>query len=355
MRWARYVRTVGDDPCADLWGELAQEPLLVVLGGGFDPRVPRALARVVGAAKAPVDVVRLGWNDDATDPDMREAASANRREVDALVAAGHGHVFEQPFPTVHARRSAGANISRAFHEAGHLDRYRRVLVDVSGLPRSIFFPLIRGLLQAAGAGWDGNLHVVACDSPEADRAVLEEGAEAAGPLGGFAGPPDDEPWAATVWVPVLGEGKGEQLAAVLEAIEPLDEVVPVLPFPAANPRRGDDLVIEHRELLVDRLAVEPRNYLYAAESNPFDVYRAITQLHDRYQLALRPLGAAKFVLSTHSSKLLSIGVLLVASELGLQVMHVSPSRYGLRADADPGALRNAGVLVDLWLTGDPYR
>jgi len=355
MRWERYVRTIGDDRFADLWNDLAGEPLLVVLGGGFDPRVPRALERILGVAKAPVDVVRLGLSDDATDPAMQHIAAANRDEVDQLVRAGGGTVYEQPFPDVHARRSAGANISRAFHESSHLDRYNQVVVDVSGLPRSVFFPLIRGLLQTAGAGWHGDLHVVACESPDADEAVVEEGAEAAGPLGGFAGPADDEPWAATVWVPVLGEGKGEQLASVLEAIEPLDEVVPVLPFPAANPRRGDDLVLEHRELLIDRLAVEPRNYLYAAESNPFDLYRAITQLHDHYQLALRPLGAAKFVLSAHASKLLSIGVLLVAYELGLQVMHVSPSRYGLRADTDVAQLRGSGELVDLWLAGEPYR
>jgi hypothetical protein len=355
MRWERYVRTVGDDQVVDLWAQFTGEPLLVVIGGGFDPRVPRALARLIEVAKGPVDVARLGLNDEATDPAMQDVAAANRQEVDELVATVGGQVYDQSFPSVHARRSAGANVSRAFHEAGYLDRYQRVVVDVSGLPRSIFFPFIRGLLQSTGAGWSGDLHVAACDSPEGDLAVLEEGAEAAGALGGFAGPPDDEPWAATVWVPVLGEGAGEQLAAVLEAIEPLDEVVPVVPFPAANPRRGDDLLLEHRELLIDRIAVEPRNLLYASESNPFDLYRSITQLYEHHRFVLRPLGAPKFILSTHSSKLLSIGVLLAAYELGLQVMHVSPSRYGLRADADPAALRSAGQLVDLWLAGEPYR
>ena len=108
-----------------------------------------------------------------------------------------------------------------------------------------------------------------CENPEADHAVFEEGADAAGPLGGFGGPTLEEPWAATVWMPVLGEGKLEQLNALLEAIGP-DEVIPVLPFPARDPRRSDDLLLEYRELLIDRLGIDPRNLPYAAEWNPFD-------------------------------------------------------------------------------------
>lgn len=36
-------------------------------------------------------------------------------------------------------------------------------------------------------------------------------------------------------------------------------------------------------------------------------------------------------------------------------MHVSPSRYGIRADVDLEALAPAAQVTDLWLTGVPYR
>jgi len=37
---------------------------------------------------------------------------------------------------------------------------------------------------------------------------------------------------------------------------PPDEICPVLPFPALNPRRGDNLVLEYRDLLFDRLRID---------------------------------------------------------------------------------------------------
>jgi len=355
MRWSRYVSATGDDSFRDLWRELGSKPTLVVLGGGFDPRVPKALAVLAEVATAPLSIVRLDIDggEDA-DAEMLEFANASRAAVDAIAKSVGASITEQEFPDVHARRSAGITMSRAFHEAGYMNGVKQVVIDISGLPRSVYFPFIRGLLLAADDDWAGNVHVVASDSSDIDAAIIEEGAEDPRALGGFAGQTREIEWAATVWVPVLGEGMTQQLSALLEAISP-DEVVPVLPFPARNPRRGDDLLLEHRELLLDRLLVEPRNYLYAAESNPFDLYRAITELRDRYQESLRPLGAARFVLSTHSSKLLSIGVLLAAHEMGLEVMHVSPSRYGVRRDVNLAALAEQCTPTDLWLAGDAYR
>lgn len=354
MRWMHYFTTCGDDQIAELWSELSQTPTLLLVGGGFDPRVTRSLRCLAPAAQHPIDVVKIGLTGDGGDARMAQLAADNHTEIEALVAAIGGRVYELPAADVSAPRSAGLSTSRAFHEAGFLARYDQLVVDISGLPRAVYFPLIRGILTVVENGeWDGDLHVFACDSQLADRALIQEGAEAPGPLGGFAGPAEQLDWAATVWVPVLGEQIGEQLSVLLDAIKP-DEVVPVLPFPSENPRRADDLVLEHRELL-DALVVEPRNFLYAAESNPFDLYRAVTDLHHRYQASLRPLGAARFVLSTHSSRLLSIGVLLAAHEIGLQVMHVTPSRYGLRLDSDPAQLASDAQLTDLWLTGRPYR
>lgn len=355
MRWSRYVKVSGDVAFRDMWAELGSRPTLFVLGGGFDPRVPRALTLLAEVASARLSIVRLDIDggEDA-EPEMLQLADRNRMAVDAVGKAVGANVSEQSFPDVYARRSAGITMSRAFHEAGYTEGFDQIVIDISGLPRSVYFPFIRGLLLTADDAWGGNVHVVASDSSEIDAAIIEEGAEDPSALGGFAGSTQDIEWAATVWVPVLGEGMTQQLNALLEVIAP-DEVVPVLPFPARNPRRGDDLLLEHRELLMDRLLVEPRNYLYAAESNPFDVYRAITNLRDHYQESLRPLGAARFVLSTHSSKLLSIGVLLAAHEMGLEVMHVSPSRYGLQRNVDLAALAERCIPTDLWLAGDPYR
>lgn len=355
MNWENYVLTRGEESFTKFWSELEASGVLVVIGNGFDPRIPR-IVRVLGSAIGEnAHVLRLDVDGgESVEENMREFAAINRAQVDGIVEEFSGTITEQAFPDVSAQRSAGLLISREFQDGGYLERFSHIVIDISGLPRSVFFPLIRGVLQRSNEGWAGNLHVVAIDSSEVDSSIIEEGAESPNPLGGFAGPPDGTDWAATIWVPVLGEGIGQQLDSLLASIDP-DEVVPVLPFPAANPRRGDDIILEHHQILNSVLTVEPRNYLHASESNPFDLYRGISNLYDRYQDSLAPLGMAEFVLSTHSSKLLSIGVLLAAFELSIRVMHVSPSRYQMVDGVDFEVLGKLGSLTDLWLTGDPYR
>ena len=129
-------------------------------------------------------------------------------------------------------------------------------------------------------------------------------------------------------MPVLGEGESARLDRLNEDLRAA-EICPVLPLPAANPRRADNLIKEYRQLLIETDLVEVRNFIYAAESNPFDLYKTVSELNSDYAEALRPLGTTRMVLSAHSSKLLSVGVLLTAFEHGLEVRHASPSVYGV--------------------------
>ncbi len=155
---------------------------------------------------------------------------------------------------------------------------------------------------------------------------------------------------------MLGEGQAAQLERVHDLVHP-DEVCPVIPFPAANPRRGDDLVLEYREFLFDRLRVEPRNIVHASERNPFQVYRQLRSTILRYRDALQPLGDCKTVLSALTTKLLSIGPLLVAYELtsakvDVAIAHVEVQGYVL--DDSATADETPTELVELWLAGDCY-
>ncbi|MBC7173648.1 MAG: hypothetical protein H5U40_14505 [Polyangiaceae bacterium] len=116
-------------------------------------------------------------------------------------------------------------------------------------------------------------------------------------------------------------------------------------------------MIEYRELLFDQLRVEPRNIIYAAESNPFEVYRQIMRSILHYDRALKPLGGCKVALSAMSSKLASIGVLLAAYELGRRepkvtvgVAHVESQGYRV----DQEAAGPAPTLFTMWLSGECY-
>lgn len=319
---------INDAAFEEVWSRPRDEPVLFVAGSGFDPRALVVLERLAAVTSRRIDGLVIELPEDATDLAVRPLAQANRARIEQVVKASDGQVRVQTLPEYHDARSLGRLISRNFQESGTLDGYVEVILEISAMPRSIFFPLIRGVLQrahlgsAAGGHWSGDLHVAVCENPEADESILEEGTTAMAPIGGFAQTRSEHP-ATTIWVPVLGERASARVKVLYDELEP-DETCPVLPWPARDPRRGDRLMLEYRRLLFEEIRLEPRNVIYAAERNPFDLYRTLGALHERYLQSLSPLGSVGMVLSSHSSKLLSVGVLLTAYEHSLIVQHVSP-------------------------------
>jgi len=354
--WAHPL-LLDDSSFDEAWARPRDLPLLFVCGSGFDPRAVATLHRLRSATGRQIDGWMIELPEDATDLDVRPLAEANHAEIEELITGTGGQLRRQPLPKFNDSRSLGRLISRHFQEAAVLDAYTEVMLEISAMPRSVFFPLVRGVLQRAHvpAGddrhWEGDLHVAVCENPEVDGHVLEEGTTAMAPIGGFAGGRGERP-TTTIWVPVLGERASTRVKALSDELEP-DETFPVLPWPARDPRRGDRLMLEYRRLLFEDIRLEPRNVIHAAERNPFDLYRTLGALQERYSASLRPLGPVGMVLSSHSSKLLSVGVLLAAYEHNLIVQHVSPGRYGLHDGAE--ALRDHDEIYDLWLTGEPYR
>lgn len=340
----------------DAWARPGEEPILFVCGSGFDPRAVAVLDRLRRATARRIDGWMIELPEGATDLDVRPLAEDNRAEIERLIIGGGGVLHQQRLPEFNDSRSLGRLISRHFQESEVLDAYTEVMLEISALPRSVFFPLTRGVLERAhlppvdARRWCGDLHVAVCENPEVDEHILEEGTTAMAPIGGF-GSTKSNPPRTKIWVPVLGERALARVKALHEELQP-HEICPVLPWPARDPRRGDRLMLEYRRLLFEEIRLEPRNVIHAAERNPFDLYRTLGALHKRYSDSLHPLGTVGTILSSHSSKLLSVGVLLTAYEHNLVVQHVSPDRYGLRDALDD--LRGHDEIYDLWLTGEPY-
>jgi hypothetical protein len=350
LRWESGFAAFGADEVATLWRERVIPSALMVVGAGFDPRAPVAYECIAAECKSPVDLMRL-LLPLPTDPATSGLAESAKERINAAASAAKAKIIE--FGKLDAEHSTGMKIARSFFEAAEFMAYNEVIVDVSAMPRSVFFPLIRGLIELYDSGeWDGQLHVVACDNPRIDALVTGEGVETPSALPGFSdhSATDAE---TRIWVPVLGEGEEARLEALDDDIRAA-EICPVLPFPAADPRRADNLILEYRALLIETMGVELRNFIHAAESNPFDLYRILSALNADYAATLKPLGEARMVLSAHSSKLLSLGVLLAAFEQGLEVRHAGPSLYTIRDSPSVPALAEHDFIVDLWLTGAPY-
>jgi hypothetical protein len=341
------------DRVGEVWATRDESRVLLVGGAGFDPRGPIAYECISSACPNPVDIVQVRMEPIPTSASTADLATAARARLEARAAATGGKITDHEVADGFAS-SMALMLARDFFAANLIDAYDEVIVDVSAMPRSVFFPLIRGVLEKCDAGeWLGDFHVVACDNPQLDALVTGDGVEAPTALPGFGDRAPLTEGGTLIWVPVLGEGETARVAALNEDVS-AKEVCPVLPFPSADPRRPDDLLAEYRELLFDRMGVEPGNFIYAAESNPFDLYRTVSRLNARYAEDLKPLGETSMILSAHSSKLLSVGVLLTAYEQGLEVRHASPSLYTLEKPELAIALAGSSLLVDLWLTGEPY-
>jgi hypothetical protein len=157
-----------------------------------------------------------------------------------------------------------------------------------------------------------------------------------------------------IWIPVLGEGRLAHLNSIYEAIK-ANEVCPVLPSPARNPRRGDNIIGEYRAFLFDSLGVEPREVMYASEFNPIDVYRQVRRATIHYHEVLKLVGGCRVALSAQCSKLMSLGVLLVAYELKSSdikpgIVHAECETYVLPEGMEPKI-----EMVGLWLAGECYQ
>jgi hypothetical protein len=350
-RWETGCMATGEKQVSALWSARTEGRTLMIVGAGFDPRAPVAYEMIAAACPHPVDVLAISLDALRTDPATAQLAIDGRQRIQAAADA-HGATVSEHGSGGNAS-STGMQIARDVFASRRTDGYDEVILDISALPRSVFFPLLRGLLaKAHDEGWDGELHVVACDNPAIDRLVAGDGADSPEALPGFSDPNPPEGPVTTIWVPVLGEGETHRVDKLREAI-PAQEVCPVLPFPSKNPRRADDILREYRDLL-EAVAVEPRNVIYASESNPFDLYRTLSKLNTVYEESLCPLGETRMVLSAHSSKLLSVGVLLTAYENKLEVRHVSPDKYTLEHPELLAKLAAHDLVVDLWLTGEPY-
>lgn len=371
-RWHNYVMESGSR-LATFWQTRlrATRHVLFMLGKGFDPRMCFGLQLLLNAGgTGKRDIIAVEFDEGAFSPSRayQPLVQENWTVLQSLVA-GKGSLLTRPLKmwSDDGRRIGSRSAAGLFGSLRDFEGYTDIVLDISALPRGIYFPLIAKILylldQGAtdGEGNKPNLHVVVAEDGILDRRIRDEGVDdTATYVHPFGGGLEMEATAdhPKVWIPVLGERQATQLSRVYDLVVP-DEIAPVLPSPSVNPRRSDDLLLEYRELLFDRLRVEPSNFIFASERNPFEVYRQIRKAVLHYRDALQPLGGCKAVLSALSTKLLSVGALLVAYELkqakvDLGIAHVECQGYVMEATTEGHGSNTQSELFSLWLWGECY-
>lgn len=306
------------------------------------------------------DVLGLDFREGPRSPSLNHEPLVEQNWTSVVESVGsRGTVSVRPveFWSSEGRRISSQSARDLFDSDESFKPYTDVVVDISSMPRSVYFPLIARMLYLIDHPVESrktplNLHVLVAEDPALDASIQEEGIdEKAEFMASFSGGFDEEAvQTPKVWLPMLGERRQTQFDRIHDRVKP-DEICPVLPSPSRDPRRADDIVIEYHERLFDQHRLDGRAFIYASEQNPFEVYRQLRRALQRYEEVFGLLGGCRVAISPLSSKLMSLGALLVAYELkerghGVGIAHIESQGYALTENTPEAEL------FGLWLAGE---
>src|SRR5207247_654437 len=97
-----------------------------------------------------------------------------------VAGKGQSTTHKIAFRTPDGRRVGARNAANVFKDESRLAAFSDIVIDISAMPRSVYFPLVARLLyfhdqlkqkqQPAP-----NIHVVVAEDPELDSRIREEG------------------------------------------------------------------------------------------------------------------------------------------------------------------------------------
>lgn len=232
----------------------------------------------------------------------------------------------------------GRNACMQVHQWLRAKAYTDVVIDATGMSRCTAFPIVKQLFQRSRET-SIRVHLLVADSNQALSNVESVSSDRGGWMHGFPGETETDEYAKALklWVVQLSEKAGASLQTMFRELDSPEEVCPVLPFPALNPRRADELLFEHREYWQREWFESPLNFIRAHESDPMDVFHSIVRLHTTRVEALTGSGLlSQTVLSPVGRRLPGIGMLLAALSFELPIFYLETVGYHVHGDLVPG-------------------
>ena len=362
-RWTKYYL---NRDFSGFWRRRLTKPdaTVCIIGGiGFDPRSLTAIELLAGCrSTTPIDCVTLNLRPPSSQlsESYSKLEALTDKNIGRLKSIANVNIISEEEISLRdaeghlvGGRNAAKILSGLFSA---ITNHRDIIIDISGLPRTIFYPLIAYLCQQSDIGKIRNLHVVVTQNSALDGCI--RGGEYGNPdyLYGFR--PTSSGDLKLVWLPAISSSESSRLEKIHNQIErECAEICPILPFPAKNLRRADEIIMQMRSILFERMLVSENNLLLCDEQSPFDIYRKILEVDDYYKTtlsALDGLGDITTVVSPLASKMLSLGMLLAAIERKLPVSYTEAGSYQIDGDLSVVSIEDAGSPVEIWLTGEPY-
>lgn len=372
-RWNPYV-LLQNEGVKELWSQHLDNPnrkVLFILGKGFDVRMNLGIKSLIEKCPS-VDLeclmIEIDEGKDSSSHGLKDLVEENVAEITSLL---EGKVIKKKNLQMWSLKGkkkvkiGDREASNLIETYADIENYTDIIVDISALPRGVYFSLIGKLLTLIDNFSNNSINLFICiaENAEIDSLTKEKVTEGdVNYLHGFRGGIEitsemDKP---LVWFPVLGEEKlghvRRAFGKITETKNRLYEICPTFPFPSKDPRRSDAILIEYHELLFDELLIEPQNIMYISERNPFEAYIQLSDAIKNYKKSLAIINGCKAAISNFSSKLLSIGTLLAAYENreDIGVLNVDSQGYDYVDKNEVKKLKLESELFVTWLTGEPY-
>lgn len=358
-RWNDYVMFGGETEVLNFFKHYYQDRkghLLFIIGKGFDPRMNNML-RLFLKTELSINLTCLLVDfPSSEESEYQEFIDRNIKEFENL-AVGHFDV-----ESISANFSEGSTkgnlLLRKKLETISFNDYSDVILDVSSLPKAVYFNIVKYVYDNVTDDHHTNVFVAASENVKIDESIQEARGDEVEPIIGFRAD-----WDRTstmnknrVMICLLGEGKQDVLS-YLFAKDNVSDVYPVLPFPSDNPRRNDDLLLEYSRFLNKEFRVEPQNIIYAHESNPFELYRILSRFKREYGATLQLIPEeVVYHVAILTSKLLSIGALLFGLENPEDVLiyNISAVDYTINNKENLFKLNGDSKPFLMWIKGEAY-
>ena len=366
LRWDPYIFFKKDE-CNDFFKKHfkkngTNKKILFVLGLGFDPRMNfgiRVLSEAISQIKIEIALIKFGQEKNSHSKKYERFICKNLEQLKSIQ-----NVVINEIHLIKFGKKREIEVTNFFTEY-LVCRFTDIFLDISSLPRDIYFSTagkILSIIDNVNKGHPINFFIVTTENAKIDEMIRQVGINTDSEYQyGFGGQielvSNSSP---KIWFPITGEGKTDQFRSAYKSIKP-HEICPVLPFPSKDLRRSDEIYKENHDLFFNELQIESQNIMYVPEQNPFEAYRRIIKGSYNYNKALTELGGCKIIISSFSSKLLSVGALLAGYEfrdkkkLSISILNVNSLDYEIENENELEELGKDNELFVNWVTGLPYQ
>lgn len=330
---------------------------LLISGLGFDPRSMQA-ANILYQEGIPARIIPIIFSVASADSLNTTLSKAMNNNLELLreynKVADPIEPIEFDMFDIQNRPIGGRRVVQGLYDVREfLDGENDIILDIGGLPRVLFAPIISYLVNEQRSLNFSNLHVASLPEELIDKEIASDQILEPSFLYGFNRPSMDDN--RFVWVPIIGKNDPIRLRNIYNYIEnSCIEICPILSFRSNNPRKIDDLLYNLQDLLFEEIRTGNNNIIYSGHTSPFFIYREIIKLSDYYIKLLSDLPYnVKVLITPMDDKTSCVGAIIAAIDNKLPIMYADTVSYIVH---NPDVVLNSidSEPMEIWVSGEPY-